>query len=349
MPNLFPPTRSAPAARRAFTVIEVLIVIGVVILLLSILIVATNKAVQAAQTANTRTLMTSMTQAMERFREDVGYYPPVLTADRNLDWLDVNDGSFQTIVQDFHSITTPAEYFYGYGDEAADGYGRGTNGALLNQPGIRNPGRDGVWGATRGQTPGASYGLFSNRNVELSTSGVSIEGTVLGPYLDLSDDRVLGSINGDTDPAGNPIVYFPGEANYDDDDPKVIADYWGSPIRYYRRPYPEGAITQPFRVRDRDGDGIIDPVPTLSDVFVLRPWDIPPGAAVDNRYADASSLGVGGGGDTSTTVRLNGAEYAFFSPGPDKAFDPTVRYDNQDYNSDGFDYSNEDNIVEVGP
>ena len=66
-------------------------------------------------------------------------------------------------------------------------------------------------------------------------------GKVFGPYLQLKDERLLASTDGTFDPNGNLNVYFPGEGNYNDNDPKVITGYWGRPIRYYRTVYKPGA------------------------------------------------------------------------------------------------------------
>ncbi len=63
--------------RRGFTIVELLIVMAMIILLLSILIVAIAAATRTSQSASSRALMNSMKQALVRFKEDVGYYPPL--------------------------------------------------------------------------------------------------------------------------------------------------------------------------------------------------------------------------------------------------------------------------------
>ena len=45
---------------------------------MGILIVAINAATKTAQATNTRALMSSIKQALVRFKGDIGYYPPVL-------------------------------------------------------------------------------------------------------------------------------------------------------------------------------------------------------------------------------------------------------------------------------
>ena len=153
---------------RGFTILEILLVVGVVMLLLSILIVAMGQAVRGAQSANTQVLMVSMKQGLIQFREDVGYYPPVLDADRGLlNPPDPDSGSYASDMQDWWSVTTLADHLIGYGDVGEDAY---------DGLGIRTPGRDGVWGATI--YSGASGGLV-DRN---GGAGAAPTGPVLGGY-----------------------------------------------------------------------------------------------------------------------------------------------------------------------
>ena len=123
-----------------------------------------------------------------------------------------------------------------------------------------------------------------------------------------------------------------------------IVDYWGKPIRYYRKLYAPGDLRTPYRRINRTVQPRL-PEPTLADVFLLRPYEVAPGGAIDSIWVDDAD----NGGDTTITATLKSAEFALFSSGADRAFDPTVRYDARDYNDDGVDYSNQDNIVELGP
>ncbi len=163
-------------------------------------------------------------------------------------------------------------------------------------------------------------------------------GKVFGPYLQLKDERLLGSTMDGTN------VFFPGEGGYNPDQPKVITDYWGRPIRYYRTVYKPGAIKFGYPPDDYDGDGSLDPKPTLADVFVLRPWEVTSGAATDSPIAD-----LGTRGDTTATYALKTAALALFSAGPDRSLDEMSRFDVDDADGDGISGENEDNIVEVGP
>ena len=86
------------------------------------------------------------------------------------------------------------------------------------------------------------------------------------------------------------------------------------------------------------GDGQPDPVPTLSYAIRLRPFAVAPGAGADTlaRFADDRN-------DTTTSVELESAEFALFSSGPDKGYEPLFRSDLDR------EELNRDNIVEVGP
>ena len=163
------------------------------------------------------------------------------------------------------------------------------------------------------------------------------QGEVYGPYLALDDPRLIGSTDGTTDPDGRLNVYFPGEGAYDESQPKVIVDYWGNPISYFRRVYPQGAIERSYRPVVPLGGGLPSAVPTLSNVYLLRPFNIDPGTDIelDGQLADDNN-------DVFSTIALNSAEFALFSAGPDLRFNARPRYD-------GDEQFNADNIVEVGP
>lgn len=326
----------------AMTLIELLVVMAVIIILLSVVIVAVQAATRTAQGANTRFLMTSIKQALVRFKEDIGYYPPVLgpaddsgspvTSVDLLRQLDpppdpavLPEAEYRTQIQDWYSTTSLPEYLIGYGHHRQDGYGfmsTAQGGPLYddeNPPlGIRHPGPDGVWGAT---IEGSQEGLLVDR-MSSATNPHLDTGKVFGPYLELKDDRMTTG------------VFLVGQQPDRSNDPKVILDYWGQPIRYYRRVYAGGSLSSSYRSYDPN-----IPTPTLSDVYVLRPFEINEGAAIDG-IPDLSD-GAGNLPDSSTTAVLNAAEFALFSPGPDRASDSNVRRDIAEHNKD--------NIVELGP
>ncbi|MHC4428057.1 MAG: type II secretion system protein [Planctomycetota bacterium] len=367
---------SGATGPRGFTIVELLIVIAVIIMLMGILIVAINAATRTAQGTNTRALMSSMKQALVRFKGDIGYLPPVLgnTTEAIIDdpvdhglrklfdprgggvpptWGDGDDvlpekpdgtenGAYRENIQNWYSVTSLAEYLLGYGHHQQDGYGFIPNdlpdgGSFPEERpalGIRDPGHDGVWGATVNFN--ADGGLASR--MEGVSESVDI-GKVYGPYLELRDEQAVAGV--EWNPSKQDFdVFYPGDSNYDPHGPKILLDYWGKPIRYYRRLYSPGDLRSPYRRMNRTPPML--PEATLADVFLLRPFEVDPGGAIDSSYADDE-------GDTTITTTLKSAEFALFSSGPDRAFDPTTRYDARDNNDDGVDYSNEDNIVELGP
>ena len=335
---------------RAFTIVELLVVVAIIIVLLSILIVAVNAAARTSQSASTLTLISSIKQGLVQFKEEIGYLPPVLAPDDPASPTDADEfralkdppdptsGTYADDIQDWYSITSLAEYLLGYGHHYEDGYGVWPDGDSIRDwdkegppVGIRHPWDDGVWGASRGN------GQLDERMGQYNdTAGTETgpyaydQGRVYGPYLELKDERLLAAVVFDEN--GNMQLLFPGEGDDPQDfadAPKVIVDYWGNPLRYYRRVYPFGAIQSPYR-------NASVPAPTLSDVYVLRPWRIKEGAAID------ALLYPDGNEDTSTTLSLRSAEFAIFSAGPDRTLDQTVRVDLVDF-------SNEDNVVETGP
>jgi type II secretory pathway pseudopilin PulG len=341
---------------RAFTIIELLVTVAIIILLLGLLLVGLQQAARAAQVAQTKTLMSSINRALVSFKTDVGYYPPVLGRGSGNGSQPVGQLGFGrdllvppllpsgaanlAALQQWNSFTSLPEYLLGYGSRTADGYGfepsaaAGVNGALEKPPlGIRHPGRDGVWNAYVSPTAqGLALGSFAARSVrtsDLSTQGV-FRGKPLGPYLELKDAVFLGGITDYNTTTGEPTIVRATEDPNFDALPKCIVDYWGRPIRYYRRPY---TLPDCSTVESDDRFTPLTEAFDCGDFFALRPQTFDQGTDVDG-FAD-------GGGDTSTSRSLQSAEFALLSYGPDKSWDPNVRVDAQGYNKD--------NIVEAGP
>lgn len=184
------------------------------------------------------------------------------------------------------------------------------------------------------QSSGFMNDLGNNDGAGISRTRINLEGKVFGPYLDVREDTVVGGITGwdlVNDPAGNGSWYEPrivrsAEAANFEVLPKCFIDYWGRPIRYYRRAYTQ---LDPAREDERRDGRQFD----LGDFFALRPAAMARGAATDG-IADFN-------GDTTTTRALQAAEFALLSVGPDRRWNPLYRSD-----ADGFNF---DNIVEVGP
>ncbi len=362
-----PDGRSLPARRaaRGFTVVEILVVLGIVIAIIATLLVGLGAASKRARVANTEFLMNSIVTAMSSFRKDTGYLPPMLgvgatpavtggapTIGWARDLLASPSASTypppaneRAQIQAYRSATTIPEYLLGMGDRSQDGWGVILEGAgglptvtttagYREQPalGIRNPGTDGVWGALLNPRPGTSgNGTFAARNLvaagpgsgaagNLDTRSVFLKGKSIGPYLELKGDEQIGALVGFA-ADGTPQVAKPGEINNFDLAPKVILDYFGKPIMYYRRGYVNG------------DPKAADSSWSLADVIALRPQRFGPGDAID-AVADAN-------GDTSAQRAARSAEFGLVSFGPDMRWNPNVRAD-----ADGY---NEDNITRLGP
>jgi len=184
------------------------------------------------------------------------------------------------------------------------------------------------------QTADIGNDAGNNDAASLSRNRINLEGKVFGPYLDVRDESIIGGIAGwdvVQDPQGGgswfePRIVRAHEVTNFDALPKCLVDYWGRPIRYYRRGY----VNLDPSMNDPANNGSqFD----LGDFFALRPQVIPPGAAADG-IPDANN-------DTATTRNLQGASFALFSSGPDRRWNPYRRVD-----QDGL---NADNIVETGP
>jgi prepilin-type N-terminal cleavage/methylation domain-containing protein len=376
------PVDRRQAMHRAFTLAELMVVLGIIVILVTVLVVAVNGARESARVATTRATLTALTQAVVSFREDAGYLPPMLDESRSLmDPPDLDDPNIFRRTQGWYSITSPAEYLIGYGHHGEDGYGWAQagdsiddwandfdpdtlpgSGGVDDKPdetsrlGIRDPGFDGVWTATRAST---DKGSLNARLERFKAGKAGDDGPVLGPYMELSNPRLMGSLGWDhdedadggigedtdhedspgswnqksMDPAtGRPRVYFPGEAGYDEHAPKVICDAWGSPIRYYRLNYPTGALGRVYPATQEPY------APSLSQFIALRPWEMDPGTATDfyvpmedvnwgdfNSQLDSESNNSRG--DSTTSYGLQTGEFAFLSGGPDRRINNWMRND----------------------
>ena len=361
-------------ARKAFTLIELLITISLIVVLVSVMTAALSAARTSAQIAETQSRLTALKQATVRFKNDIGYYPAVLDENRHLAVFPAfpspTTGSPQQMyryqAQDWYSITSPAEFLIGYGNQGDDGYGRmpgstSTDASFTEMPryGIRHPGIDGVWFGTAdadGQPPFESYGLRSQRRP-------SARGKLFGPYIEMENEQMFGRIaydqtTGDvlTDPVTlQTKVFYPGDPGYNNTNPLVIVDTWGTPIRYYRALYPNP--TNP--ALPLSGIARVFPPsntitrPSLSDYFVLRPFAFEVSKAIDTTLPDFMNGVNDATGDTSTSMELQTGQFAYFSAGPDKRLNNHIR---SDYfgqpDNDGpnaTDDANADNIIDIGP
>ena len=155
--------------RRAFTIVELLVVLAIISVLIGILVVAVGGARTTARESTTRARMAAMVQAVTRFEGDTGYLPPLLDNDRSaIDGVEPNQqaGSggprYLNQMQGRYSYTTPAEYLLGYGSAAQDGH---------DGLGLRRPGDDGYWGAVTQDTLGDADGVLCDVCSEVPPRG----------------------------------------------------------------------------------------------------------------------------------------------------------------------------------
>jgi len=185
-----------PSRAAGFSVIELLVVIGILIGIISTLVVGLGYAARRARTANTDFLMNSIMTGLVQFKNETGYLPPVLgdanqlaNASYQLPPLGAAPGWARDAVeppalpaatdsgpaqgtwgqQDFlavqrwFSATSLAEYLVGVGDRSQDGFGviLQANGALpagTDTPGYREQPALGI------RNPGSDgvWGAFLN-------------------------------------------------------------------------------------------------------------------------------------------------------------------------------------------
>ncbi len=342
---------------RGFTMIEILVTMGIIVVLIGLLVVAAGGARSAALASTTSTRLDALSQAVTRFESDTGYLPPLLDNDRaGIDGVEPTRAiaggrpAYLTTMQRRYSYTAPAEFLLGYGTEAEDGYGAvmDASGAITDASdgfGIRRPGEDGFWNASwnDGVNPseGVQDGRYELRERRPDRSGA--RGTVLGPYLELDDPSMLGAIgwdgsawDGSIDPATNqPMVFFPGDPGYDEQAPKVIVDAWGTPIRYYRVNHPTGqpGIEYPTGYKPATDWAY---APSMAEYFALRPWEVAEGESVTwwftdgsgQRWGDYSSEGGSlGNGDPIVNRSLLTGRFAFMSAGANRRVYDWARVD----------------------
>lgn len=356
--------RSPRLPLRGFTVVEILVVLGIVIGVISTLVVGLGYAARRARVANTEFLMNSIVSGITRFRAETGYLPPVLgpasggAAPGQPGWgRDVLGppqfpssapayGAWSTAqrqgLQRWSSSTTLPEYLLGLGDRSQDGYGviMESGGALptaTNTPGyreqpalgIRNPGVDGAWGSVLNPRPGSTGGgLFAARNLASSSPATgNADGT--GVFLRGKSLGPYLEIKSDSE--------LGAVTGFQSDGTPIVArageinNFDVAPkciLDFFGKPilfYRRGYVNGDPKSTDTSW--------SLADMVALRPSRFLPGEDVDAM--------PDGNGDSGASRAALAAEYALLSFGPDQKWNPDVRADAAGYN--------EDNIVRFGP
>jgi len=362
---------------RGFTVVEILVVLGIVIGVISTLVVGLGYAARRARVANTEFLMNSIVAGMTRFRAETGYIPPILGDAQQLSssgnvtnpngnsapavgWLrnvllpsslpvtasgGPNYGAWsasqRVALQRWCSATTIPEYLLGLGDRSQDGYGviMESNGALPTNTGTPGYREQPTLGI---RNPGQDGAWGSVLNPRPSTAGNG-----------LFASRNLAAASASTGNADSTTSFLRGKSL--------------GPYIEVKAESELGAIQRidngiPIAVKTGDS-GYFDSAPKcLLDYFgkpivfyrrgylngdprsTDRSWSLADVVALRpqrfNAGEDVDAM-PDAQGDTSANRAALAAEYALFSSGPDQSWDPTTRADAQGYN--------EDNIVRFGP
>ena len=370
--------RRHPRTVAGFSVVELLVVIGILIAIISSLVVGLGYAARKARVANTEFLMNTIMTSLVQFRSETGYLPPVLgdprqmpggpagTALGQLGWCrdalvspepfpgNQNDGpaygSWSTAdretIQRWRSATTIPEYLLGPGDRSQDGYGviLESGGALpanTGTPGYREQPALGI------RSPGAD-GLW---------------GALLNPRSGTAGGGLFASRNlASTNPAQGNTNGASGQ------DPSLLKGKSLGPYLELKSESDIGAVTgfesngTPITARSGEINGFDAAPKCILDYFgkpilyYRRGYLNGDPKRLDRRWtlADVVALrppvfGLGeaidaardDNNDTSASRAALTAECALLSFGPDTRWDPTVRADVAGYN--------EDNIVRFGP
>lgn len=198
---------SGHALRSAFTLVELLVVIGIIALLAGILLVALQGASRAAKKADTNATMQAFKSACETYRQEHGEYPGVIP---------------EAILADFLPARLTA-----------------TENALLALLGgyaMMRPGDD----TTPDSAAEIAYNDFDGVVVFDTPAGWKLkvdrnkigEGPIIGgkqypPYLSLKENQLRIVPHRDPPGLGGPLS--------DDEQLPDLLDRWGQPIMYFRR------------------------------------------------------------------------------------------------------------------
>lgn len=252
-------TTRRPHAGRAFTLLELLVVVGVIGILLAIVLATGNAVLRTSQAASTTRLLGAIGQGLEQFKADHGYYPPLLNENYdNGAWgtpgspgaerlVVANEpGDTQTAYNPYYAgpillgeelqedpgdprsfnVYSLAIYLQGVGDLNGDGvetYDDPNTSAEVEHnldDGVDGPGL---------RAPGADRSWGGARDRTDYRSGgphrPATGGRVFGPYVAAASGRNLERIP-DDDTVSDEERRYAGLYRF--------VDRWGNPIRYYR-------------------------------------------------------------------------------------------------------------------
>lgn len=222
----------APAARRGFTIVELSVVMIIIAVLVSIILVTVGKVFRATEQTSAERQLQAISDAIEQFQTDMGYYPPLLAPD-DVNWSlgdpAPSDVSARRVIVPeslapgasserlrktrFGSEYTLAVYLLGAGDINGRSAEAGSSASSVPNPGANNEHDDGLAGpGFRNPGPDRSWGGAVDREKNNPTKF----GRNFGPYLDqttLQDQLVVEPESGlfkILDPWGQPVRYYTG-------------------------------------------------------------------------------------------------------------------------------------------
>ena len=255
-------SRPSPTAARAFTLIELMVVIAIILVVIGIASSAYIGVKRKSFNVATEATMTAMANGIDMFKADMGYIPPLMLDAPEVnydtdDWCTVvtsrEDAANKLREERYHSITSLSVYLVGIGElspnptatdvDRHDGHGG---------PGFRDPGIDRAWGGAR------------ERSLERHT--VTNRGRVFGPYLEVGDSDIVRKSEASDYPEDSNLT-----GSYER--MSVILDAWGTPIRYYRFWPTTDADTGDASLIDApaelvDPEALIEGLPTPDDFRV---------------------------------------------------------------------------------
>lgn len=199
-----------------FSLLEVLVVVGIIALLVSLVTVVAVRARTIAEKSSTQHLMSALATAINQFEKDMGYYPPLLTEDLTIpDAGNLNNFRDRRAMR-YNSTLSLVPYLVGVGDlnrngdETSDNLDDGIAGV-----GLRDPGADKSWGGATDATARETY-LSEIENKR------GLSGTVYGPYLEMGGKFDIAQ------------AYQKADDTVKIEGAYWFSDWWERPIRYYQ-------------------------------------------------------------------------------------------------------------------